>query len=91
MLKLKMFDAKMSGGNARTYGGLSNALRVMLRELGLKAKSDKAPVSLAQIAARQCRKTRGRAGVKPLVARSKTRAMAILGAYLGALAIIATY
>ena len=48
-------------------------------------------VSRAQIAARQCRKTRGRAGVKPLVASGKTRAMAILGAYLGALAIIATY
>jgi hypothetical protein len=46
MLKLEMFDAKMTGGNwtdhdARTYGGLSNSLRLMLRELGLKA----APVS----------------------------------------------
>ena len=41
MLKLEMFDAKLSGDtwtdhDARTYGGLSNALRLMLRELGLK-------------------------------------------------------
>lgn len=42
MLKLELFDAKMAGDDwtdhdARTYGGLSNALRLMLRELGLKA------------------------------------------------------
>jgi len=45
MLKLELFDAKMAGNNwtdhdARTYGGLSNALRLMLRELGLKAARD---------------------------------------------------
>ena len=41
MLKLEMFDAKMVGGSwtdhdARTFGGISNSLRLMLRELGLK-------------------------------------------------------
>jgi hypothetical protein len=41
MLKLEMFDAKMTAGtwtdhDARTCGGLTNALRLMLRELGLK-------------------------------------------------------
>jgi hypothetical protein len=53
MLKLEMFDAKMSGGNwtdhdARTYGGLSNALRLMLRELGLKATPAKRTSPLAE-------------------------------------------
>ena len=41
MLQLELFDSKMSGGNwtdhdARTFGGISNSLRLMLRELGLK-------------------------------------------------------
>ena len=41
-LRLELFDEKLAGGSwtdndARTFGGLSNALRLMLRELGLKA------------------------------------------------------
>jgi hypothetical protein len=57
MLKLELFDAKMSGGNwtdhdARTYGGLSNALRLMLRELGLKAAPPKVP-TLAEFVAQK--------------------------------------
>jgi hypothetical protein len=53
MLKLEMFDSKLSGGNwtdhdARTYGGLSNALRLMLRELGLKPESKPKALSLAE-------------------------------------------
>jgi hypothetical protein len=58
MLKLEMFDAKMTGGNwtdhdARTYGGLTNALRLMLRELGLRAPAkDKTPSLSEYIAQR---------------------------------------
>ena len=52
MLKLGLFDAKMTAGSwtdhdARTYGGLSNALRLMLRELGLKAAPSLKPSPLA--------------------------------------------
>ena len=58
MLKLEMFDAKMAGGSwtdhdARTYGGLSNALRLMLRELGLKAAPAKGPSLSEYLATRQ--------------------------------------
>jgi hypothetical protein len=53
MLKLELFDAKMTAGtwtdhDARTYGRLSNALRLMLRELGLKAAPPKGPNPLAE-------------------------------------------
>jgi hypothetical protein len=57
MLRLELFDAKLASGNwsdhdGRTFGGLQNAVRLMLRELGLKAPAkDRAP-SLAEIAAR---------------------------------------
>jgi hypothetical protein len=42
MLRLEILDAKMATGNwtdhdARTFGGLNNALRLCLRELGIKA------------------------------------------------------
>ncbi len=42
MLRLQLLDEKMEAGSwtdhdARTFGGLSNSLRLMLRELGLKA------------------------------------------------------
>jgi hypothetical protein len=52
MLKLELFDAKMAGNtwtdhDARTYGGLSNALRLMLREIGLQRPAIKGP-SLAE-------------------------------------------
>ena len=47
-LRLEAFDAKLDAGSwtshdARTYGGLSNSLRLMLKELGLKAAAPKAP------------------------------------------------
>jgi hypothetical protein len=57
MLRLELVDAKMSDGSwtdhdARTFGGLSNNLRLTLRELGLKPREkDKTP-SLADISAR---------------------------------------
>jgi hypothetical protein len=65
MLKLEMFDAKMSGGNwtnhdARTYGGLSNALRLMLREFGLKAKPGPKLTVAQYLAERDARKAEGR-------------------------------
>jgi hypothetical protein len=55
MLRLEAFDAKMAGGSwtdhdARTFGGLSNALRLMLRELGLQPSAPRAP-TLADILA----------------------------------------
>jgi hypothetical protein len=42
MLRLQLLDEKMERGSwtdhdARTYGGLNNALRLTLRELGVKA------------------------------------------------------
>jgi hypothetical protein len=42
MLQLELYDAKMAEGgwtdhDARTFGGLTNAVRLMLRELGIKA------------------------------------------------------
>jgi hypothetical protein len=57
MLKLELFDTKMTAGtwtdhDARTYGGLSNALRLMLRELGINAAPKDKPLTLADIAAR---------------------------------------
>jgi hypothetical protein len=57
MLRLELVDAKMSDGSwtdhdAPTFGGLSNNLRLTLRELGLKPREkDKTP-SLADISAR---------------------------------------
>jgi hypothetical protein len=58
MLKLELFDAKMAGGNwtdhdARTYGGLSNSLRLMLRELGLRPGAER-PKRLADLLNRAC-------------------------------------
>jgi hypothetical protein len=57
MLRLELLDGKMADGSwtdhdARTFGGLSNALRLMLRELGLNAAPKNKPLSLADIAAR---------------------------------------
>ena len=58
LLRLELLDQKMSDGSwtdhdARTFGGLSNNLRLTLRELGLKgAPVTTAPPSLAEIAAR---------------------------------------
>jgi hypothetical protein len=48
VLRLELLDEKMAAGNwtdgdARTFGGLSNALRLMLRELGLKAVPQTTP------------------------------------------------
>jgi hypothetical protein len=44
MLRLELLDEKMAAGNwtdhdARTFGGLTNAVRLMLRELGVKAEA----------------------------------------------------
>ena len=62
MLKLELFDAKMAGNNwtdhdARTYGGLSNALRSMLRELGLKAAPAAKPSPLVEHFSRPVRRS----------------------------------
>ena len=56
MLRLELFDTKMVKGNftthdAHVYGGLSNTLRLCLRELGIKSQPAK-PVTLNDIAAR---------------------------------------
>jgi hypothetical protein len=52
-LRLDLFDLKLSAGSwtdhdARTYGGLSNALRLALREMGLKAAPLPKPSPLAE-------------------------------------------
>ena len=44
MLKLEMLDTKMASGtwtdhDARTFGGLNNALRLALRELGMRKEA----------------------------------------------------
>jgi hypothetical protein len=58
MLQLEILDEKLcksdswSDHDARTYGGLSNGLRLMLRELGLKGTVADKPPSLDAIAAR---------------------------------------
>jgi hypothetical protein len=57
MLRLELLDGKMEDGSwtdhdARTFGGLSNALRLMLRELGLRATPDKTPSLSEYIAQR---------------------------------------
>jgi hypothetical protein len=54
-LQMHLIDAKMRDGTAtphdgRTYGGMLSALRLTLRELGLKAAAPKAP-SLAEVLA----------------------------------------
>jgi hypothetical protein len=60
MLQLEQFDAKMTKNwtdhDARTYGGLNNALRLCLRELGIKAAPRPEP-TLAELmaASRQLR------------------------------------
>jgi hypothetical protein len=46
MLQLELYDAKMVEGgwtdhDARTFGGLTNAVRLMLRELGIRAPAPK--------------------------------------------------
>ena len=62
MLKLELFDAKMARDSwtdhdARTYGGLSNSLRLMLRELGLKAASTAKPNPLVEHFSRPVRQS----------------------------------
>ena len=52
-LRLEAFDAKLEAGSwtshdARTYGGLSNSLRLMLKELGLKAAVQRPTSPLAE-------------------------------------------
>lgn len=48
MLTLELLDAKLTSGtvtdhDVRTHGGISNRVRLALRELGLKAAPVKAP------------------------------------------------
>jgi hypothetical protein len=58
MLRLELLDAKMASGNwtdhdARTFGGLNNAIRLALRELGVRETKPKKPIpTIAEIAAR---------------------------------------
>jgi hypothetical protein len=56
-LRLELFDEKFKKGtwsdnDARTFGGLSNNLRLCLRELGLKAAPKDKPLSLDAIVER---------------------------------------
>ena len=57
MLQAELFDAKLSNGemwtphDGRTYGGISGAIRVALRDLGLKAAPRAKTPSLADYAA----------------------------------------
>jgi hypothetical protein len=58
-LRLQLFDEKMAAGeltdhDARVYGALHNALRLMLREVGVKP-SAQPPLSLADYIATQRR------------------------------------
>ena len=57
-LKLEMFDAKMSANSwtdhdARTFGGISNSLRLMLREIGIMAVAKRPPTIGEYLAARK--------------------------------------
>ena len=61
MLRLELLDEKLAKGiwtdhDARTFGGLSNALRLMLRELGLKGLSKERPPSLDDVLAEHARR-----------------------------------
>jgi hypothetical protein len=56
MLRLELLDAKMASGSwtdhdARTFGGLNNALRLALRELGVRETKPKPIPTIAEIAA----------------------------------------
>ena len=53
MLQLEKLDSKLASGNwtdhdARTYGGLSNTLRLCLRELGLRPPAPTVTSPLAE-------------------------------------------
>jgi hypothetical protein len=65
-LQLEKLDAKMASGNwtdhdARTYGGLSNNLRLTIRELekGRGKAAEKAVPTIAEIAARHAKAAEG--------------------------------
>jgi hypothetical protein len=56
MLRLELLDEKMTAGawtdhDTRTFGGLSNAVRLLARELGVKASPDAKTPSLDDIVA----------------------------------------
>lgn len=56
MLRLELLDEKMTTGNwtdhdGRVFGGLNNALRMCLRELGIKAAPPKTPTLQDYLAA----------------------------------------
>ena len=59
-LKLELYDQKLASSDltdhdSRMYGGLSNNLRLLLRELGLKAPSPDRTPSLRDIVAEHAR------------------------------------
>ena len=60
MLRLERLDEKIAAGNltdhdARTFGGLTNAVRLMLRELSVKAEAaPEKPRSLSDIVVGKC-------------------------------------
>jgi hypothetical protein len=58
MLQLEKLDQKMAGGNwtdfdARTQGGLNNAVRLCLKELGVKAVPARKPTLVEYLAGKQ--------------------------------------
>jgi hypothetical protein len=57
LLRLELLDEKMSSGgwtdhDARTFGGLSYAVRLLARELNVEAAPSVAPPSLANVVSR---------------------------------------
>jgi hypothetical protein len=57
MLRLELLDEKMTAGtwsdhDGRVFGGLSNSVRLLARELGLKAAPSERPPDLANIVSR---------------------------------------
>lgn len=60
-LQLDALDEKLAGGNwtphdGRTHGGLMNAYRLTMRELGIKAVADRQPTLAEALAAHAARK-----------------------------------
>ena len=62
MLQAELFDVKLASGEAftghdgRTYGGIQNAIRAGLRDIGLKSVPKDKPLALADIFARHAAK-----------------------------------
>jgi hypothetical protein len=61
MLRLELLDEKLTAGtwtdhDARTFGGLSNAVRLLARELGVKAAPAEKTPDLHEIVAESLRR-----------------------------------